>query len=706
MSTWQMRENVLCWSFIMSKWLSSLPAFLFSLILIIALSLWGYRWIFNYRFSYTYMRDWYDHSQWQIPISPRIMGDAELYQLSAYHLIKGDNPFNLNPETPPAGKYVYGAAILLTNNPYIAALFFYVTSLILFFALTTLVFEEPKKRHIATFLFALSPTFFSQIGQIGLDMTQVMFLLLHVIFLFVLTKSKLHTVWRVFFAVISGIALGLFTASKVGVFSPIIFVMGAWYLWQNKQLRDAVIIAVSTPIAYMGAYLPYFLLGHNIIDWLKAQKWILNFYLSSKIESIPFMALLTTLSGVFMGWWDSIVYVREWTVLWPVSVALLIFFILQRYWKNKKMSLEWKYFFFLSLGLFVLNCFIPFWPRYFMMILPFCILLVTQFFEKKKEKWLLLLLLASLIHFIIYLFPLPNETLKMVQSTWQTSSYGELYSFTDNANQSAISRAEFTRKLRMIDYQLEISEKEMAVPYVFAWPWQNEITREIKINYHTPLGYLYHPMKVTLVREDNKWRMIWKWDNVLPHLEANDEVLMVKDAVRSGDFRSADGIKISEAQPWPYILVTPDKVDDSEALINDLVTLTKEDGPELRYKLFVVSPGHLPIPVNFLLPYYDPTVLERVQANRAVILQPRTTRVYHTAMKGEGILKDAQGVEKGFPNLFEIQGGRIFIRKPSGEEIVIHSAVSKNGEDVTLPRTFKETFGITVDELLKANGKK
>ncbi len=688
--------------FMIRKWLSSLSVFLFSLSVILLLSLWSYRWIFYHQFSYTYMRDWYDHSQWQIPLSPRIMGDAELYQLSAYHLLQGDSPFHINPETPPAGKYLYGVSILLKNNPYYASLFYYFTALTLFFILTTLVFDEKRKRYMATLLFALSPVFFSQIGQVGLDLPQVCFLLLHIIFLFVLAKPNVTAVGKIIFAVMSGIGLGLFTGAKIGVFSPIIFLVGAWYLWQKKRVHELLIIMCTAPLTYAAAYLPYFVAGHNIIDWLKAQKWVVNFYFVSQIKSIPFMAVMTLFSGVYMGWWDSIVYVREWTILWPLSVVMLLLLLSRRFWKNTKITLEWKYLLFLSIGLLTLNCFIPFWPRYLMMILPFTLLIITQFLEKKREKWLYGVLFFSLLHFVMYLFPLPNETLKMVQQTWESGSYQELYSFTDEHTHQSISREDFANQLRMIDYQLEVTQREIPVSqFVFIPPWQNEVTQEVRVNYRTPIGYLYHPMKLTLVREHNKWRAIWKWENVLPSYAQGDTVLMVKDAVRSGDLRSADNVILSQDETWPYIFVTPDKVGESETLINDLVTLTRQDGPVLRYKLFVLSPSHVPVPIGFVLPYYDPSILERTQFNRAVMMEQLTTRVYNKAFRDESIFKDVQQMEKDHPEIHAIQGGRILVRKSSGEEVVIHTAISRNGENTYLPKTFEEIFGKTHTVMLK-----
>jgi hypothetical protein len=83
-----------------------------AIILVVAWSFFSFRWIFSYHFDYTYFKDWYGHSQWQIPLSPRTMGDAELYQLSGLELVRGANPFSINPEVPPLVKYFYGLSFI------------------------------------------------------------------------------------------------------------------------------------------------------------------------------------------------------------------------------------------------------------------------------------------------------------------------------------------------------------------------------------------------------------------------------------------------------------------------------------------------------------------------------------------------------------------------------------------------------------------
>ena len=79
----------------------------------------SYRFVFTQGYDLNYLEDFYNNSQWVVPQSPRIMGDGELYSYAAGTLLQGDDPFRVNPETPPLGKYIYSLSILIFSNPLI-----------------------------------------------------------------------------------------------------------------------------------------------------------------------------------------------------------------------------------------------------------------------------------------------------------------------------------------------------------------------------------------------------------------------------------------------------------------------------------------------------------------------------------------------------------------------------------------------------------
>ena len=77
-------------------------------IIIITLAYFS-RWIFLYHFDPIYWENTYYESQWNVPNSKRGIGDDGLYRYVGYRLVNnGENPFNINYEVPPLGKYTYG----------------------------------------------------------------------------------------------------------------------------------------------------------------------------------------------------------------------------------------------------------------------------------------------------------------------------------------------------------------------------------------------------------------------------------------------------------------------------------------------------------------------------------------------------------------------------------------------------------------------
>ena len=54
-------------------------------------------------YDVSYWKDRFEHSQWQLPLSKRIIGDDGLYAYAGYKLISGSDPAVISPEVPPVG---------------------------------------------------------------------------------------------------------------------------------------------------------------------------------------------------------------------------------------------------------------------------------------------------------------------------------------------------------------------------------------------------------------------------------------------------------------------------------------------------------------------------------------------------------------------------------------------------------------------------
>ena len=110
-------------------------------------------------YDVSYWKDRFEHSQWQLPLSKRIIGDDGLYAYAGYKLISGSDPAVISPEVPPVGKYIFGVSILLFNNPVYASILFGVSTLILFYFLCKKLFASRSFALFLTTVLFLDPLF-------------------------------------------------------------------------------------------------------------------------------------------------------------------------------------------------------------------------------------------------------------------------------------------------------------------------------------------------------------------------------------------------------------------------------------------------------------------------------------------------------------------------------------------------------------------
>ncbi len=682
---------------------------LISIVAIIFWSIFSFRWIFSYRFDSVYFKDLYDHSQWQIPLSPRTMGDSELYQMSGYSLVTGGSPFGINPEVPPLVKYMYGLAIVWSGNPYLASLFFYLASVGAFAGLSWFVLNKNLKlTFLAALFYLVNPLFSAQIGQIALDLPQMCFLFFHCVFLFLAIQphsKKFSSEFSLFF--VSGLFLGAFTASKIGFFLPIILLADMWILWKSKRLPWFALILGMIGITYAGTYFSYFLQRHTPIEWLKAQKWMIQFYRSSKVVYMKGMIFPSLLVGYFTHWTAGLTYIKEWNISWPISLVTLftaaagmmrsMFLAVQRKTffhrsTNVSQHLFAQYVFVLTVGLIFLNAMIPFWPRYLMLVVPFLLLLLVQQIGK-YTKFLILILLIVTAEFIWYSFPQPQEIVSLSMSAWENLSYPEVYNFTSSSTQSTVSRSEFIHELQTVQIALHDPKITILLPEIpSVLPWQNSIDVPIKVMYTTALGKIDVPSSLHLVRERNQWRIDWQWQSVLPQLEPHDQVQMIKVIPEHGNLVTKDGTIIPFSQPKPalFISVIPDKVQNSEDLNNILQTVIDISGLPIRIALYVTHPGNAVVPIGFRKADYNQANFEKISKDPSVSIDQTTERIYEAGSFKSPDTTPLQNLELSYPEVMGKLGGNIVLTKPSGKKITIFQKEAVPGKKVTLEKTYQE----------------
>jgi hypothetical protein len=306
-----------------------------------------------------------------VPNSQNTIGDDGLYAYAGWKYITGTDPILINAEVPPLGKYLIGASIVLFHNQAVYGLFMGVMVLISLYFLSKEVLKNSYLAGLPVVLFSLEQLFIEQLRAPFLDLQYLLFLLLSL--LFFLRKRY----------VLMAFSIGAFATTK---FSPLSLLLVAvlavfTYIYHRSDLKKFLISLFLIPLTILVVYGAYFLKGHTLIDFLKLQKYIFNFYATGAKGKV-FDALVLLFTGQWNTWWDGRQQVAEWNFFWPVATVISVL-----YFGSKKMKMELKLVVFWSLGYFLFLSITPVWPRYFLLLLPFLYIISLAAVQRFIERY-------------------------------------------------------------------------------------------------------------------------------------------------------------------------------------------------------------------------------------------------------------------------------------------------------------------------------
>ncbi|MBI4225860.1 hypothetical protein HY612_01985 [Candidatus Roizmanbacteria bacterium] len=340
--------------------------------------------IFSYRFDKKLI-DRYFLSQ-DIPHEVKgkrlFLSDNEIYMATGYLYAKGADPSVYNFDHPPLIKYLFGYSILFLGSPYPVQVLFGVAVLLLTYYLGLRVFQSPGISFFASFLLTIDPLFLDISSASLLDLGEAVFLLMYMISMLFFKRNFIF----------QGIILGLLAGAK-SLVSPLFFVtILLFYQWYKKELKikEYFLHLVVAFVAFSFLYTRTFLERggeFNIIFFiLKTVKYRIQ----HNITSLPGSSLLLFLTGFFQTWWDEKGLLREkvWTVLWPISFLVMTIKIYTVF-QIKKLTIKDLLTLTPFLYLFYLGVQAPF-ARYFLIILPFSYLSLSEFIWSNLNKLILL----------------------------------------------------------------------------------------------------------------------------------------------------------------------------------------------------------------------------------------------------------------------------------------------------------------------------
>lgn len=470
---------------------------------------------FTQNYDISYWKERFEHSQWSLPLSKRIIGDDGLYAYVGYTLAKGADPSIVNAEAPPIGKYMIGFSILLFKNPIYYSLFFGLGALVLFYLLALKLIRDRFFAFIATLLLFLDPLFSAQLWKPWLDIAQLFFLLANVLLLYIAVDSKR----KYLLIFLSGLMLGFFAMTKLPILLPFIFFLDVAFLLIRKQVKTMPIFTVGMILGVLVPYAYYFYLGHSFIDFLKLQKFILNFYISSQLKANLFSVLQTILSGGYYGLNNAgVSRVLEWTLAWPAMLLFSAFAFVKM--KQEASSLILKgVFAFILISILIFSV-IPFYPRYLLVVIPFMYLLGVYFlstFVKRGRSYLIVVLLSAfaLINFIYYSIPKPQTVINGFTYNFSNQYFQDMY--LDIASVSNINSGEefYLIAKNLMDKigvkAIDITQEKTDIPLL-----ADNGTVDLTITYHTyDLGSFKESKKINLQKVNDVWKVIWKWSDLM-----------------------------------------------------------------------------------------------------------------------------------------------------------------------------------------------
>jgi predicted membrane-bound dolichyl-phosphate-mannose-protein mannosyltransferase len=298
-------------------------------LLYIGLIIYFNRSLYLSKFDQVYWKDKYEHSQWKLPMSNRILGDDGLYLYEGYRLIHGEDPTLLNAEVPPICKYLIGLSIIIFGNGYIYGFIVTFTALILFYFLSIYLFKNKLIGLLTTLALLTDSIITNQFDLTMLDSFQLLCLISTFLFTYLFLNSQ-KTQKKTILLVLTGISFGLFSGSKAPIFSPLLSLVILYLLYKSKdRLSNLSILAISAFLAYLLPYINYFLMGHNFRQWLGVQKWILSFYKNSFIHPNYGSAISTLTVGkyqnLFTRIWDSS---DQFSLVWPIITVISLIVII------------------------------------------------------------------------------------------------------------------------------------------------------------------------------------------------------------------------------------------------------------------------------------------------------------------------------------------------------------------------------------------
>lgn len=641
---------------------------LFFIVGVVAFILYYSRQIFFYQYEPEYYENWFYHSQWNIAQSTRGIADGELYKFVGYRIVEGENPFNINYETPPLGKYFYGWFEKYTGNPYWVSIIIYFLSIYLIYKISNKLFKDRKQSLVLTLLFVSTPLIATQVKETMLDLPLMTFYLLHLyFFLDYLSNKKRLTL------ILAGVFLGLAAGIKIAVYTPLIIALGLLLIVLQRKFINFILYPLTVVAGFVLSYFSYFINHPNPIPWLRLlDDKTITFYLSSSISAEYLNQWKTIFLNSYQGWWQpgQKISVGDWSYILPAGVlATVITLILSI--KNKRQ--EWFYIAALSAIFLAVNTIIPFWPRYLIPVVPLFIFVLGYLFR----RYVLLLLILVFLNIPFLIGTMTAEDLRGNSEATarfiSTRAYRELYRSINLDQRKVMNENDF---IKYNEYFLEeLGVRNISVSIDKITKTSNGMNVKHKITYLTKYGILETSPVFEYLKINNQPKLVWKWEYLWPGFKPESQIIKEETTIPFLKAINVNDVPVLERGNWKMVYIIPRLMYDWGKASNALSDLTDKSTREVDKQLQSVIPDQYPRFVGYLTQKYGEKGIEKALSIPGVRLididYARISENVFDPLKPETfgypltVLKDQY---QSRPELFYVQSN-IYIKDSNGNRI-------------------------------------
>lgn len=333
----------------------------------------------GYASRYEMLKEKYYSSQYATKEYTEILTDEYLESFAGGKLLEGINPILIHHDQPPLGRYIIALSIWLFDNEKTIPILLLITSALGIYLVALQVIKNKFLALIPFGIFINQLMFLNKFTFIPLlEPIQFPFIIF-ALYTFVrgLQKKK-YVPWFLITALLIGCVISI----RYFVLGGALILALVFYLLIEKKIKQSIVFVASLFLSLfvlLVSYFQTFQAGYSLIKVLGIQKYIFVYHKSAFAQPFSFWDLL--FFNRWHTWWGdyAILSDAEWSILWPISALIILFFVGFSLWKNIILSAgELVLLFWISMYAMMLS-FGYTSTRYFLPLVPFLYILATSF---------------------------------------------------------------------------------------------------------------------------------------------------------------------------------------------------------------------------------------------------------------------------------------------------------------------------------------